>query len=239
MLTADYELLKLAPGDLVLDMGCGFGRHAFEAMRRGAKVIALDYSFDELTSVASTVAAMAEAGELKPESGAMATRGDALKLPYADNAFDRIIASEVMEHLDDDRTALGELVRVLKPGGTIAITVPAWLPERVCWALSDDYHAPAAVGGHVRIYSKAELRMKMQLAGLDVTGSTKAHSLHAPYWWLRCAVGPNNDDNKMVNRYKKFLEWNIMSGSKASHLAERVLNPALGKSIVLYGTKAS
>ena len=47
---------------------------------------------------------------------------------------------------------------MLKPGGTLAVTVPAWLPEQVCWALSDEYHAPFVEGGHVRIYTEAELR---------------------------------------------------------------------------------
>ncbi len=237
MLTADYDTLGLQAGDRLLDMGCGFGRHAFEAIRRGAHVVALDYSFDELTSVCNTVAAMDEAGELSPESAAMATRGNALELPFMDGSFDRIIASEVMEHLDDDRTALAELVRVLRPGGTIAVTVPAWLPERICWALSDDYHAPIAEGGHVRIYSKAELRMKMMRAGLDINGSSKAHALHAPYWWLRCAVGPGDESNLLVKKYKKLLEWDIMTAPKVTRVAEQVLNPAIGKSIVLYGTK--
>ena len=50
-------------------------------------------------------------------------------------------------------------MRVLKPGGSLAITVPRWLPERVCWALSDEYHANE--GGHIRIYRADELRDKI------------------------------------------------------------------------------
>ena len=69
-----------------------------------------------------------------------------------------------------DTGALGELTRVLKPGGVLAATVPSWLPEKINWMLSDDYHAPAAVGGHFRIYSATELKAKMGAAGLEVTG---------------------------------------------------------------------
>ena len=50
---------------------------------------------------------------------------------------------------------MGELVRVLRPGGTIAVTVPRWFPELINWALSDDYHN--VPGGHVRIYRHSAL----------------------------------------------------------------------------------
>ena len=51
---------------------------------------------------------------------------------------------------------------MLKPGGTFAATVPTWFPEKVNWMLSDEYHAPKSVGGHVRIYSATELKAKLR-----------------------------------------------------------------------------
>ena len=60
----------------------------------------------------------------------------------------------MLEHIQDDVAAIAELARVLKPGGTFAATVPTWLPEKINWMLSDEYHAPKSVGGHVRIYSR-------------------------------------------------------------------------------------
>jgi SAM-dependent methyltransferase len=93
-------------------------------------------------------------------------QGDGTCLPFADGVFDRVIASEVLEHIPDDQAALDELARVLRPGGTMAVTVPAWLPEQVCWKLSDEYHAPFVEGGHVRIYRAADLRDRMRRAGV-------------------------------------------------------------------------
>ena len=116
----------------------------------------------------------------------------------------------------------------------MAATVPAWFPEKICWKLSDAYHAPIAEGGHVRIYRKRELTARLESAGLAVTGSHRAHSLHSPYWWLKCAVGPTNDEHRLVRSYRRFLEWDIIEAPRTTRWADRLLNPALGKSIVLY-----
>jgi SAM-dependent methyltransferase len=237
VLTVDYDKLAVRPGDLLLDLGCGFGRHAFEGLRRGARVVACDMATNELIETRSLFGAMATAGEIPPQSVGECVNGDATRLPFADNTFDRIIASEVMEHIPDDLAALDELTRVLKPGGVIAITIPAWLPEKVCWALSDEYHAPKAVGGHVRIYTEAELRSKMRGAGLADGAAHHAHALHAPYWWLKCAVGTTNNDFPLVRWYHRLLVWDIEKGPAVTRVSEQLLNPVLGKSLVVYATK--
>ena len=237
MLTVDFDRLGLRSGDRLLDMGCGAGRHAFESMRRGARVVALDYSFPELVDVKSTYFAMVEAGEIASDAEAGAIRGDALRLPFPDGTFDRIIASEVLEHIDDDEGAIAELTRVLRPGGTMAVTVPSWLPEQLCWKLSDEYYAPKAVGGHVRIYREKGMQEKLSAAGLDLHGTHRAHALHSPYWWLKCAVGPTNDGNRAVAAYRKFLEWDIIKAPRSTRIADKVLNPLIGKSVVHYSSK--
>ena len=242
MLTVRYDRLGVRPGDRVLDLGCGFGRHAFESLRRGAKVVACDMSLAELKDVTGMFKAIAveEAATLPASSWGTATNGDATRLPFADASFDRIIASEVLEHVPDDSAAFAELARVLKPGGTIAITVPAWLAERVCWALSDEYHAPYVEGGHVRIYASAELRARLQSVGLAPSGSHHAHALHTPYWWLKCAVGPTNESSRLVRAYHSVLLWDIAGRrphSIVTKFLDKVMNPVLGKSLVVYAEK--
>jgi SAM-dependent methyltransferase len=242
MLTVRFEQLGVQPGDLLLDMGCGAGRHAFESFRLGARVVAFDYSAAELKDVGGLFTAMRETGEAGTEPGALAatTNGDALQLPFPDDTFDRIIASEVLEHVSDDQVALEEIFRVLKPGGTLAATVPAWLPEQICWALSDEYHAPFVEGGHVRIYSEPTLRARMRRAGLNPGAAHHAHALHSPYWWLKCAVGPTNDDHPLVKAYLQVLTWDITQTQPIGTItrwAEKVLNPILGKSLVVYAGK--
>jgi SAM-dependent methyltransferase len=233
MLTAQYERLGLQPEDKVLDLGCGFGRHAFEAARRGASVVALDAGTDEVLGVAATFAAMVEAGELRADSlHANAVQGDALKLPFADGTFDRVICSEVLEHIPDDVSAMRELSRVLRPGGTMAITVPRFGPELVNWALSDEYHN--VPGGHIRIYRRSVLEERLASTGMVMTGHHYAHGLHSPYWWLKCLVGTTNDEHRLVKLYHRLLVWDIMKKPRTTRYAERVLSPLMGKSIVLY-----
>ena len=233
MLTVRYDRLQLATGMRLLDLGCGGGRHAFEAARRGAGVVALDADLAEIKDVVAMFSALAPQ---TPTEG-RAVGGDALHLPFPDGSFDRVIAAEVLEHLPDDESAMAELARVLGPGGILAVTVPAWLPERVCWALSSDYHAPAVPGGHVRIYSAAGLRTLLAGAGLAVLASHRAHALHSPYWWLRCAVGPGYDDHPLVAAYHRFLVWDISRRHWAIRGADALLNPVLGKSLVVYARK--
>ncbi|MFE1786048.1 methyltransferase domain-containing protein [Streptomyces sp. NPDC059506] len=235
MLTVDFSRFPLAPGDRVLDLGCGAGRHAFECYRRGANVVALDRNGEEIREVAKWFAAMAEAGEAPAGATATAIEGDALALPFPDNSFDRVIISEVMEHIPDDTGVLAEMFRVLRPGGLIAVTVPRWLPEKICWMLSDEYHE--VEGGHIRIYRGDELLGKMRRAGLRPYGTHHAHGLHSPYWWIKCAVGVDNDKALPVKAYHKLLVWDIMKRPLATRVAEQVLNPLIGKSFVAYATK--
>jgi SAM-dependent methyltransferase len=232
MLTCSYDRLGLVAGDLLLDLGCGFGRHAYEAARRGADVVAVDAGRDEVDGVAAIFAAMAEQGELDDVTRVSTVQGDGLRLPFADATFDRVICSEVLEHLHDDRAAMAELARVLRPGGTMAVTVPRYGPELVNWALSDEYHA--VEGGHIRIYRRRQLLSRLRESGFEVTGTGHAHGLHSPYWWLRCAVGTTNEDHALVRAYHRLLVKDIVEAPRATRLADRVLSPAIGKSIVVY-----
>ena len=191
MLTVDYAELGVRPGDRLLDLGLRFRPPRLPGRPpRGRRWWRFDAGADEVRKVQDTFGAMAVAGELDAETARVgAVQGDALALPFADGSFDRVIASEVLEHIPDDEAAMAELARVLRPGGSMAVTVPRCGPEFVNWALSDDYHN--VPGGHVRIYRQSQLVDRLEGTGLRAVGSHHAHGLHAPYWWLRCLVGPD------------------------------------------------
>ena len=232
MLTVDLDnRLPVTPGERVLDLGCGGGRHAFELYRRGADVVAFDRDAAELRNVGAMFAAMALEGEAPADARARTVEGDALQLPFDDGAFDTVIAAEILEHIPDDAAAIREIVRVVRPGGRVAVTVPRYGPEAVCWALSHAYHDNE--GGHVRIYGRSELVDKLTAAGLQLVGSHHAHALHAPYWWLKCAVGVDRDV-AVTRQYHRLLVWDLMERPWITQTAEKLLDPVIGKSLVLY-----
>lgn len=236
MLTIDFERFPIRAGDLVLDIGCGRGRHGFAALRRGATVVSVDLDMDSLGEVRSMSAAMAGERQTPPQSSSHCSSGDATRLPFATGCFDVVIASEVIEHITDDETALAEFHRVLKPGGRLAVTVPREWPERVCWLLSRDYHDDA--GGHVRIYQEQQLRAELDAAGFAVWGRHHAHALHSPYWWLKCALGVHRENAGFPRLYHGLLEWQIRSAPTLLDTVEHALDPVMGKSLVLYATSA-
>ena len=235
MLTVDFDRIGVRQGTRVLDLGCGQGRHAFEALRRGAEVVAADLDDKALADVEAMAAAMEEAGEVAAGGSLTVRHADALQLPFEDGDFDVVIVSEVLEHIRDDRAAMAEIHRVVRSGGLAAITVPRRGPEEVCWALSEEYHNNP--GGHLRIYRGDELLGRLCDAGLVPRGRDHAHALHSPYWWLKCAVGVRRDDALLPSLYHRFLAWEMVSRPAWSRLLERGLNPVLGKSLVLYMAK--
>lgn len=222
-------------GKAVLDFGAGAGRHAYWAFTQKANVVAVDISFNELENAPAYFEALSQ--ESADCGYGFAVQGCGLDLPFDDATFDTVIASEVFEHIRDDAGALGEICRVLKPGGMLAISVPRFFPELAYWVLSTEYHN--APGGHIRIYRYSQLVDLLKRFGYDVTYSHHSHALHTPYWLIRCIVGVNNLDSRLYKGYHKFLVWDIMSKPRAISFLERMLNPFFGKSLVVYARKDS
>ena len=235
MITVDFDRLDIRPGFRILDIGAGPGRHT-----------AAVYEFPNVTAIGADLSHgdLKEARERLEFHDRLGAHGggswglsvaDITNLPFADGAFDLVICSEVMEHIPDDDAAARELVRVVKPGCDLVVSVPRFWPEKICWMLSDDYFN--ANQGHVRIYKRTSLVEKIRKNGVAYNGFHHAHSLHAPYWWLKCAVGPTNDAHPLVKLYHRFLCWDILDKPKFTRFLDKWLNPVMGKSLVLYFTR--
>jgi SAM-dependent methyltransferase len=235
MLTVDCRRLDLRPGHRLLDIGCGSGRHTGEALRYPAIfAIGADRSAADLLRTRNRLRFHEHVGACAGGRWSL-TAADVTALPFGSAAFDRVICSEVLEHVRDDRRAALELTRVLRPGGSLAVSVPRWLPESICWRLSTEYRT--APGGHLRIYRPERLVALLTAAGLTARGKAFAHALHSPYWWLKCLVGPNRQDCHAVNLYHRFLCWEMLRRPRWARLLEGLLDPLLGKSVVFYFLK--
>lgn len=235
MLTLDLRHFPMAPGDRVLDLGCGEGRHAIH-FYLAAEVLSLgvDLSARDLATAAQRFAPFAQTDtpSENQQRGFYLQRADACQLPFADASIDKLVCSEVLEHLPDYQPVLKEIRRVIKPGGLVAISVPRAWPERLCWALSRDYHQ--VEGGHVRIFNGQALRRELEAQGLVFMRRHWAHALHTPYWWLRCLWWKTQEDSRLIRAYHRLLVWDLMQRPWFTRTLEKCLNPLCGKSLVMY-----
>lgn len=235
MLTIDFDRLDVREGDLVLDLGCGEGRHVLSLFKEfNIWSVGLDLGFDDVQKTKYLFDRLPE-NEPSENTGWQLFCGNALQLPFADQSFDHIVCSEVLEHIPDYKSALKEIYRILKPGGTLIVSVPRYWPERICWAFSDEYHE--VEGGHVRIFNASTLKNNIETMGLKCWAKHWAHSLHSPFWWLKTLFWDNRDNNKLVQLYHRFLVWDITKQPLATKVLDKCLNPIMGKSVVFYFTK--
>ena len=230
LLTVDLERLKVRSGERLLDAGCGEGRHCFGCVERGARVVGLDLDREPLRLASKAL--RKRAAEL--DSMGEMLQGNTFQLPFRDETFDKVICSEVMEHVHDYRAAARELARVTKPGGMVAVTIPTATSEHLYLRTGDDYFE--SPGGHIRIFRPRELSKGLAAAGLATVGVGFAHALHTPYWVLRSLMGlPRADESRLVQLYRLFLIR--ATASREMEWLEKLLNHVFPKSLILYAEK--
>lgn len=235
MKTVDFKYLDLAPGDVVLDLGCGEGRHVLAAYLEGeVTAVGVDINGGDLQRARDKAADFIDADDRRRQH--CLTQADACRLPFADHSIDKVICSEVLEHIDNYEAVIGEISRVLKPNGVFCASVPRAWPERICWRLSSAYHQ--VEGGHLRIFNAADLRRQIAASGFHFFRRHWAHALHSPYWWLKCLLW-GRDDHWALRSYHRLLVWDLLQRPALTRWLERGLNPVMGKSVVMYFRKGA
>lgn len=157
----DPALLDIGADDRVIDLGCGTGRHVLELSRIPSNIIGADISRTDIRAARYLLEIMRRRNEVRARVHWLQTAGE--RLPFKDAAFDRVICTETLEHVDDDSVLARELARVLRPGGILAISVPDEFSEKMFWKLSKNYRTHA--GGHVRIYRRPQIVALLRDAG--------------------------------------------------------------------------
>ena len=233
MQTIRFKNLNLSNDEFLLDMGCGEGRHSIGAyIETQANILGLDLSMKDLKIAqnrlndfdTSNIKSVCQFGE-----------ADIVSIPLLDSSLDAVICSEVLEHVNSPQESIKELIRVLKPGGVLALSVPRYMPELICWKLSKEYSKTP--GGHVRIFKHQQLKKLGINNGLEYQSFHWAHGLHSPYWWLQCLFWKTKETSHIVNLYHKLLVWDLMKKPLLTKIFEAILQPLIGKSLVMYFKK--
>ncbi len=234
MVTVELDLLGLNDGDWLLDAGCGEGRHIWEACKQNhSNVIAFDIDMESLKKAKYMLSSLSQKGEVNGNCHLL--QADINRLPFKDGAFNKIICSEVLEHMPRDGEVVRELVRVLRGDGAIGVSVPHHLAESVCWRLSRDYYG--FPGGHIRIYKTEQVIDLLRSQGLSVYAVCRNHALHSFYWILRCLFGLKKEKALIPSLYYKLLVLDINNERHIHRWLESLLNLIIPKSVVIYAGK--
>ena len=245
IVTIDFHRhLRLEPGDMLLDLGSGNGRHTIEACRWPCRVVSVDVDVQELRQARYFLRAPKGATPWKrygpePKDGVLGWAdfivADAQHLPFKEGAFDKVMCTEVMEHVPDDKLSISELYRVAKAGAAMAVSVPRHAPERVFWALSWEYwHTP---GGHIRVYKPGEMAGYLRDQGFEVDKIRHRHAFQAIYWGLRCTFGKDQENRLLPRMMFRFLSWYHRTRPRMIERVEAAANLVIGKDLIHYGRK--
>ena len=231
--TVSLDLLGLRDGDCLLDVGCGSGRHVLTACLRRCVVIGFDRALRELKATKFLGFCLGTEGKLRASGSVV--QGDALHLPFADQSIDRIICTEVFEHVPDDSVLAAELARVLRPGGTIAVSVPDGWSEWLVWRMAAAQGVPP--GEHVRRYGRGEMERLLRSYGFQVYARRFLHSLETPYWLIWFGSQKGDARWRLSAAWHEFLGARSAEGSHLLMRLEGIGNRILPKSAVFYARK--
>lgn len=225
------ELFKgfpIGPEDTVVDVGCGNARNLLFCVERGARGIAIDLDERVVEEMSQTLCRAA------PDN-ARALHGDAQKIPIDSECATRVICTEVLEHVQDPVAALGELVRIGKPGALYLLSVPGELQENL-----QKLVAPPAyfeTPNHIRIFDQEQFLGMLAVAGLEVVEVNQRGffwSIWMALWWAT-DTPIHAADHPAIHHWTK--AWEAVLDTPYGWHFKAQLDKFMPKSIVIVARK--
>lgn len=221
----------IGPDDVVLDVGCGDGGVAEFCARRGAQIILADINGEELAKAAKRLSLVSKRKVEFFET-------DSNPLPIPDESVTRVVCTEVLEHVDDPKAVVAELVRVGRPGAIYVISVP----DPVLESLQKHVAAPAHFEkpNHIRIFEREEFAELLRGAGLTVE-RRYYYGFYWSVWWIlfwQCEVSTFEEAAAHPVLLNWARTWRSMLDCKDGLRTKRLLDRFLPKSQVIIARKA-
>lgn len=225
---ASGELMSgfpVGPEDKLLDIGCGEGGYALFSARRGAEIVLADIDAGKLEIARQRLEA---AGAVKVTT----LTTDAAPIPVADDTFSRVVAMEVLEHVDDPTAFVRELARVTAPGGLILLTVPDERIENIQKQIAPPVYFERP--NHIRIFKRGELADIVTGLGLKIELETQYGFYHAVWWSLFWACENQSLSPPWHPLLEKWAEtWSTLLNLPDGERIKSALDQALPKSQVI------
>ena len=225
------DLLKIKKGDKVLDIGCSFGEQAMAIAREGAIVYGIDSSPRSIKEFKHKAK--------KDNLNCHAFVSEATRIPFKDNYFDAIIATEVFEHIPNAIKAINESFRVLVPQGRACISVPSSITEKIFMTIHPFWLQDS---GHVNVFSKKEILTLLKNAGFKIEKVEDLNFEWTLFWLIHSflktrfdSTGSPRENYKISDRYSKI--WNYMFKIRIGKYLLWLGNKLLPKSYYVYVLK--
>jgi len=225
----NFDLLNLNQQSKILDVGCGTGTILIPLWENGYQAIGVDPQLDELFKVLDNSDSLA-----KFKVFVTCARGE--DLPFDSNIFDIVTCSEVLEHVQSPELILSEIHRVLKPGGTLCITVPGYLTERIFGLMHPKWFE---YSGHKNIFRKGKLVSMLRDCGFEPFSLKGKRGFYTYFWFFHCLVrtkynclGQPLEHRRLTNLLFSF--WRLLEKLMLKPYLEGILNRFLPKSILIY-----
>lgn len=223
-----FEGFPICAEDTVLDIGCGDGPFAHFCAELGAEVIVADVDADKIAALEARLKQLST-------RGVTALVTDANPIPLPDARANKIIAMEVLEHVEDPAQFMRELVRVAKPGAQFLITVPDPLGESVQKKL-----APVAYfehPNHIRVFQRDEFERLILDAGLIIERRAD-YGFYWSIWWFMfwaCKQDLSPPWHPLLGSWTR--TWNMLLSMPDGPRIKKALDEAMPKSQAIIARK--